>query len=90
MSEDEQTRRWKLKLLLDESYEWPTEYLFKFIVPMDQLPRIIVILNGFNIEEKPSTGGKYISVSAKKVLNSSEEVLKIYESVKVIKGIISL
>lgn len=90
MSEDEQTRRWKLKLLLDESYEWPCEYLFKFIVPIDQLPHIVIILNGFHIVEKPSAGGKYISVSAKKVLTSSEEVLKIYESVKVIKGIISL
>ncbi len=90
MSEDEQTRRWKLKLLLDESYEWPCEYLFKFIVPIEQLPNIIDLLKGFNIEEKPSSKGKYISVSAKKVLNSSEEVLKIYELVKVIKGIISL
>ncbi len=88
MSDD--TKRWKLKLLLDESYEWPAEYLFKFIVPMEELPKILVILNGMNIENRPSTNGKYISVSAKKILQSSDEVLKVYESVKVVKGIISL
>lgn len=90
MSEDEQTRRWKLKLLLDESYEWPSEFIFKFIVPIDQLPHILNILQSFSIEEKSSKGGKYMSVTAKKILHSSDEVLKVYESVKVIKGIISL
>jgi putative lipoic acid-binding regulatory protein len=43
-----------------------------------------------DIDERASAGGKYISVSAKKVFNNSDEIIKIYKSVSVIKGIISL
>ncbi len=88
MSDD--NKRWKLKLLLDESYAWPCEYLFKFIVPLEQVPYLLTILGDMKVDQKPSSAGKYISVTATKTFHSSEEVLKVYESVKVVKGIISL
>ena len=83
-------RLWKLRLVLDETVEFPTEYLFKFIVPMTELPAVLKILEGLEIEERASTGGKYISVSAKKVFQGSDEIIKIYRSANGIKGIISL
>ncbi|MGZ3790289.1 MAG: DUF493 family protein [Bacteriovorax sp.] len=81
---------WKLKMVMDETIEFPSEYLFKFIVPVAEVHQLLFILQGMDIDERASSGGKYISVSAKKIFNSSDEILKIYKRVAVIKGIISL
>jgi putative lipoic acid-binding regulatory protein len=83
-------KMWKLKMVMDETVEFPTEYLFKFIVPVTEVHQLLGILHGMDIDERASSGGKYISVSAKKMFNSSDEILKIYKSVAVVKGIISL
>ena len=83
-------RLWKLRLVLDETVEFPTEYLFKFIIPVIELNEMLNILKGMEIEERASSGGKYISVSAKKVFDSSDDIIKTYRAASKIKGIISL
>lgn len=80
----------KFKELLDESYQWPDYYEFKFIVKSDDKSLIIAKLSGFAIHETPSKKGNYVSVSARKLMKSTEEVLEIYELMSTIKGIISL
>lgn len=79
-----------LKLVLDETVKFPAEYLFKFIVPVGEVHQILFILQGMEIEQKASQNGNYISVSAKSVMNSSEDVITIYLRASVIKGVISL
>ena len=83
-------RLWKLRLVLDETVEFPTEYLFKFIITATELKEMLDILKGMEIEERASSGGKYISVSAKKVFDSSDDIIKTYRAASKIKGIISL
>ncbi len=83
-------RMWKLKMVLDETVEFPTEYLFKFIVPVAEVHQVLFILHGMDIDERASSGGKYISVSARKVFDSSDEIIRVYKRMSVIKGIISL
>ena len=91
MSKDElAVKYWKLKMVMDETVAFPSEYLFKFIVPQAEVTELKKLLAGMDIDERASAGGKYISVSAKKVFNNSDEIIKIYKSVSVIKGIISL
>ncbi len=91
MSKDELAiKYWKLKMVMDETVEFPSEYLFKFIVPQAEVLELKKFLVGMDIDERASAGGKYISVSAKKVFNNSDEIIKIYKNVSVIKGIISL
>lgn len=80
----------KLKLVMDETVEFPTEYLFKFIVPVSEVHHVILILHGLDIDERASSNGKYISVSGKGIFQSSEEIIKIYKRASVIQGIISL
>jgi putative lipoic acid-binding regulatory protein len=80
----------QLKLVIDETVEFPSSYLFKFIVPMGQLEEVLVILSEMEIEKKASMNGNYISVSGKKTMNSSQEIIVIYQKASVIKGIISL
>ncbi len=83
-------KMWKLKMVMDETMEFPTSYLFKFIVPVSDVHILLNILKGMDIDERASSGGKYISVSARSTFKSSDEILNVYKSVAAIKGIISL
>ncbi len=83
-------RLWKLKLVLDETVEFPTEYLFKFIVPVSEIHKVLLQLQDFQIEQKSSSNGNYISVNAKKVFSNSDEIILVYRSVGTIKGLIAL
>ncbi len=80
----------QLKLVIDETVKFPSVYLFKFIVPVDQIHHILLIMHGMEIEQKASSTGKYISVSAKLMMHKSEDIIHIYERASTVKGIISL
>lgn len=80
----------KFRALLDESYQWPDYYEFKFIIKTDDKQLILERLIGFTINETPSKKGNYISISARKLIKSTQEVLEVYESLSTVKGIISL
>lgn len=80
----------KFKALLEESYQWPDYYEFKFIIKSDDKHLILSKLEGFTIHETPSKQGNYTSVSARKLMKSTEEVIEIYTLMSTIKGVISL
>lgn len=80
----------KFRALLEESYQWPDYYEFKFIIKTDDKHLIIANLVGFTVHETPSKQGNYTSVSARKLMKSTEEVLEIYALMSTIKGVISL
>ncbi len=83
-------RLYKLKLVLDETVTFPSEYYFKFIVPLTEVQQILWVLDGMEVEQKASSNGNYISVSAKKIMNTSSEIISVYERAALVKGIISL
>ena len=80
----------KFKDLLDQSYQWPDYYEFKFIVKIDDKDLVLVKLTGCTIVETPSKNGNYISISARKLIKNTQEVLDIYTQMSSIKGVISL
>ena len=80
----------KFRELLDEQYTWPDYYEFKFIVKATEKMNVISKLENFTIEETPSAKGTYISISARKLIKGSQEVLDVYERMSALKGIISL
>lgn len=75
---------------LDQEYTWPADYLFKFIVPVEQESELLKIFEGLPVSTKYSKKKNYISVTSKVLINSSQEIIKIYKDAYVIKGIISL
>jgi hypothetical protein len=79
-----------LKILLENTHNWPDEFVFKFIVPFTSVDLLSAILSPAPVQKKSSRTGKYVSVTCKKLVSSSDEVLAIYEEVSKIKGIISL
>lgn len=92
--EDKESFYKKLKNQLDETTQFPSDYMYKFIVPSDgnQLNQIQKIFDQKNavITERKSKTGKYISVSIVINLVNSNAVISYYKKTEKIKGIISL
>ncbi len=80
----------KLKALLDEKYEWPAQYKFKFIVPHKSSDSLLEVLDTENLEKRPSKSGKYVSYTSLQTVKSSNHVIEIYKSVAHVEGLISL
>ena len=84
----------RLKQELSDSTIWPSEYLFKFIVPTDP-EKILQVESAFNgmgavIKTTKSKNGNYTSVSIDVRMQSSQSVIDKYIQLSEIEGIISL
>ena len=84
----------RLKEELSTTSEWPSEYLYKFIVPTDK-DKIVEVENAFNnlgavINTSQSKTGKYTSVSVNVRMESPDAVIEKYIALSNIEGIISL
>ncbi|SDQ80772.1 DUF493 family protein [Flagellimonas zhangzhouensis] len=84
----------RLKEQLLENTSWPSDYLYKFIVPTDE-KRIAQIHDIFDntgavIESKKSKKGTYTSLSITVNLESPDAVIEKYKEVSVVEGVISL
>ena len=83
----------RLKEELGNTSSWPSEYLYKFIVPTDA-KKVEAVENAFDnmgavIKTTKSKTGKYTSVSINVNMNSPEDVVAKYIEVSTIEGIIS-
>lgn len=82
-----------LRSKLEEDKDWPKLYLFKFIIPNDnkKLAMTEALFGGeAQVTLNKSRTGKYISVSAKEMMISADEVIQRYEKANQIEGLISL
>ncbi|KGO93939.1 DUF493 family protein [Flavobacterium enshiense] len=84
----------RLKEELINSTVWPSEYLFKFIVPTD-VDKVRIIETSFDgmgavIETHQSKTGKYTSVSINVTMKNAQSVVDKYIELTNIEGIISL
>jgi len=84
----------KLQVQLDDTTQFPSDYLYKFIVPTDenQVKEVKDLFNNGEavIKTKKSKTGKYSSLSIVIKLKNSDEVISYYKKAEKIKGIISL
>ncbi|WP_439131289.1 DUF493 family protein [Polaribacter sp.] len=84
----------KLKGQLEDTTDFPSDYMYKFIVPTDgnQLDEVQSVFDnkGAVIKTKKSKTGKYISITIVLKLKNADEVIEYYKKVEQIKGIISL
>ena len=84
----------KLKISLEETTSFPSEYMYKFIVPSDK-EKIIEIESIFDhtgavIQKKPSKTGKYSSITVRVQMKSADAVIEKYREVANVDGVISL
>lgn len=84
----------RLREELNNTSVWPSEYLYKFIVPTDP-KKVEEIENAFDnmgavMHTTQSKTGKYTSISINVMMESPELVVEKYIEVSNIEGIISL
>ncbi|QCW99713.1 DUF493 domain-containing protein [Aggregatimonas sangjinii] len=84
----------KLREQLAETSKWPSDYLYKFIVPTDgnKIEQINHIFDntGAVIELKQSKKGKYTSISITVNRKNPDAVIEKYKEVGRVEGVISL
>jgi hypothetical protein len=84
----------RLKEQLSVTTKWPSNYLYKFIVPTDpeKIKQIQDIFDntGAVIESKQSKNAKYTSLSITVNLKNPDAVIRKYKEVGEVKGVISL
>lgn len=84
----------KLKLSLEETTTFPSEYMYKFIIPTssDKIKRIENIFNnlGAVITSKPSKNGKFTSLTIVVNMDSADQIISKYEEVGKVEGVIAL
>lgn len=84
----------KLKDKLSNDTLWPSDYLYKFIVPSDE-EKVLQVKSAFegmnaNIQTRSSSNGNFTSVSVRVRLKNPDAVIEKYLEVSNIEGIISL
>ncbi len=84
----------RLREQLKEDTSWPSEYLYKFIVPSssEKIAEIEAVFNNTDakINTRDSSKGTYTSVSIKVTLDSPDAVIEKYLQVSEVEGVISL
>ena len=75
---------------LESLHQWPSLYMFKFIVPKDRVDDVRALFPKNVVTEKESKTGKYISVTAQIMASSTDQIIDIYESANSIEGLIAL
>lgn len=92
--EDKEAFYKKLQWQLEDTTQFPSDYLFKFIVPTtdNQVEEVENLFNnkGAVINTKKSKTGKYVSVSIVLNIENAASVIDYYQKAAKIKGIISL
>ena len=90
MNRDEQFD--KLRDLLNKENNWPTVYMFKFIVPADN-KKIALVESKFSDEaiilHKESTNGKYFSITIKEVMLNADSIIVKYKEMEGIEGLMA-
>lgn len=75
---------------LDQHYQWPAVYIFKFIVPSGKEPEVRNLFPLHPATEKLSANGKYTSITFELTMPSSEAIVVVYEKATKIEGLIAL
>jgi len=86
----DEARLQKMAEMLDQQSTWPTDYLYKFIVPIGLLDEVKALFPEVALKVRESRTGKYVSVSALQKVDSSEAVIAVYRRAALVPGLIAL
>ena len=86
-------KRERIKAQLDANHDWPSVYMFKFIMlnEANKTKDFLALFSGTaEVARKFSKAAKYVSFTVNEVMVSSDAVLERYEQVDKIDGVITL
>ncbi|ADR21990.1 DUF493 domain-containing protein [Marivirga tractuosa] len=75
---------------LEAVSEWPSLYMFKFIVEAEKQEEIKDIFENHEVIVKPSSKGKYVSLTIKMLASSAEQIIEKYLETNKVEGVIAL
>jgi|TARA_B110000438_G_scaffold36042_1_gene35787 uncharacterized protein len=78
------------KNTLNQEYDFPCNYSFKFIVKKDLQKMVLNLLPKAENTIKNSKKGTYVSITLMAFMKNSDEIVYIYDKASKIEGIISL
>jgi len=78
------------KSKLEAEHSFPGMYVFKFIVPAEKRKEVTDIVPDGEISFKKSSNNKYVSVTIKSFMKSSDDVVDVYKTAHKIEGIMAL
>jgi putative lipoic acid-binding regulatory protein len=80
----------KFQQMLDEHHEWPCPYVFKFIMPTENLPLFVDLFADARLQTRESKTGKYTSVTMESTMCSGKSVMEVYHKASEIPGLMAL
>lgn len=84
----------KFKERLEQTHSFPTDYIFKYIVPAEQsiIAKLHSIFSSANpsISTRDSKNGKYTSITIKVPVSDANDVVIYYRQAAEIEGIVML
>ncbi len=69
----------KLRARLDECMIWPTDYVFKFIVPASRCWELRELFSSDFCTERASAKGRYVSLTIVRHVECSDEIISTYK-----------
>jgi hypothetical protein len=90
---DSESERARMRAQLNETHQWPCDFMFKFIVPKgNENEAALRAIFGFKSKMKmrESSTGKYKSFTILDKVRSADEVFNRYEAASKIPGVIAL
>ncbi len=85
---DEKTTQFKQAL--DDHHQWPCPYVYKFILPTENLQQLTALFPDDEVKTRESKTGKYTSVTMISTMCSSDEVMAVYQKAATVPGLMSL
>lgn len=83
----------RLRDRLDEVHQWPSVYMFKFVLEPSE-ERLKAVLDLFPAESEVlrrySKGGNYVSLTIREVMMNADDIVQRYDLASGIKGVIVL
>lgn len=83
----------RLRERLNEVHEWPSVYMFKFVLEPEgtKLEALLALFPPESeVLRRYSSGGKYLSITVKEVMMSADEVVTRHEKASAIPSVIVL
>lgn len=83
----------RLRERLNEVHQWPSVYMFKFVLEPDdaKLEALLALFpKESEVLRRYSVGGKYVSITVKEVMMNADEVVARHDKASSIPGVIVL
>lgn len=84
----------RFKAALDTCHQWPCAYAFKFVVAAPDLEELVLLIHNLlpspELSTRNSRTGKWVSLTVEAHLESSDQVLDVYERVSRLGVVLSL